>query len=189
MARRFHELIAAGLLATAGISTNLPAQEPNAPVPPNPPPRNGERFDRKDENPPRKRLDDFEQARRVFDQLPPEQRQRFRENLERWSKLPPEERDVLRKNAEVRGAKIARDIDEAIRKAGLQLDPDRRQVFALRYAQERRKIEEQLRKEMEEKRQPMMRDMIERLKNEFKNASASSPSLSPSPTASPTAKP
>lgn len=136
---------------------------------------------------PRKRSDDSDRGRRFFEQLPPEQRQRFRENLERWRNLPPDERDVLRKDAEVRRAKIARDIDEAIRNAGLQLDRDRRQVFTLRYVQERRKIEEQLRKEMEAKRGPMMRNMIERLKNEF--ASAPSPSPSPAPTASPTANP
>ena len=53
-----------------------------------------------------------------------------------------------------------KEIEEAIRSTGLQLDPDRRQVFVLRYAQERRKIEEQLRSEMEQKRQTMLREMI-----------------------------
>lgn len=88
----------------------------------------------------------------------------------------------MRDREHIRREKIAQEIDETLKKSGLQLDADRREVFALRYAQERRKIEEGLRKEMEAKRRPMMQEMMERLKKEFSpfnNASAS-----PSPTAS-----
>lgn len=111
----------------------------------------------------------------------------MRENFERWKKMPPEERDAMRGREQFRREKIAQEIDESIRKSGLHLDADHREVYALRYTQERRKIEEQLRREMEAKRRPMMRDMLERLKGEFSHTTAAAPS--PSPAASPLPSP
>lgn len=187
MARRFHKLAVLALASASAATVSVFAQQPapsTSPFPSNSPagsrPVLGEqpKFNKLP-----KRIDDFEEARRIFEQLTPEQRQRLRDNFERWAKLPPDERDTLRDQEQVRREKIAREMEETIKKTGLNLDPDRRQVFALRYAQERRKIEEQIRKEAEAKRQPMMRDMIERLKNEFKNNPAAS-SPTPSSTGS-----
>ena len=66
-----------------------------------------------------------------------------------------------------RRKKIAEEIDHAIGETGLNLEGERRALFARRYGEERRKVEEQLRKELEEKRQPLLKDIIARLKAEF----------------------
>ena len=67
----------------------------------------------------------------------------------------------------MRRKKIAEEIERAIGESGLNLDGDRRALFAKRYGEERRKVEEQLRKELEEKRQPLVKDIVARLKAEF----------------------
>ncbi len=125
---------------------------------------------------------EFDDARRrAFERLSPEERERFRANFERWKNLPPEERRALRDGEQFRRQKIEREIDEALKTSGLQLDADRRQVFALRYTQERRKIEEQIRKEIEQKRKPLLEAVVARLKTEFSSASSPAPSAMPSP--------
>lgn len=121
-----------------------------------------------------------ETRRRAFERLSPEEREKFRENFQRWKNLPPEERRALRDGEQFRRQKIEREIDEALKTSGLQLDADRRQVFALRYTQERRKIEEQIRKEIEQKRKPLLEAVVARLKTEFSTASSPAPSTTPS---------
>ena len=177
-------------LSAGGIS-GLFAQDPAAspapslPSPKIPPPS----VQKAPPGKPWKKPDELEEGRRFFEQLSPEQRQRIRDNLERWQNMPPEERNDMREREQFRREKIAQEIEESLRKSGLQLDTDHREVYALRYAQERRKIEDQLRKEVEAKRRPMMRDMLERLKNEF-NHFNSTPTPSPSAASpSPTPKP
>ena len=110
---------------------------------------------------------ELDNVRRALDALTPEQRKRFQENIVRWSNLPPEEKKALRDREEVRKKFMQQEVDAAIQNSGLQLDSGRREQFVKRYAEERRKIEEQLRKETNEKRKPLVRDMIGRLKTEF----------------------
>ena len=119
---------------------------------------------------------EMENVRKAIEALTPEQRQRFSENLLRWSQMPPEEKKSLRDREEVRKKSMTQELDTAIAESGLQLDGDRREQFMKRYGEERRKIEEQLRKEMSEKRKPLLRELIARLKAEF-----SSPAPSPAP--------
>ncbi len=73
----------------------------------------------------------------------------------------------MREREVIRREKIAQEIQQAITKSGLRLDDDQREVYALRYTQERRKIEDALRKETDEKRQSMVSDMLDRLRVEF----------------------
>ena len=194
MARRLCELTIIAL-SSSGIS-GLFAQDPAAsPAPSLPSPKSSPSSSVQKASPgtppgkPWKKPDEFEEGRRFFEQLSPEQRQRIRDNLERWKNMPPEERNDMREREQFRREKIAQEIEESLRKSGLQLDTDHREVYALRYAQERRKIEDQLRKEVEARRRPMMRDMLERLKTEF-NHFNSTPTLSPSSASpSPAAKP
>lgn len=110
---------------------------------------------------------EFDDVRRALEALTPEQRKRFQENLLRWSNLPPDEQKALRERAEFRRKRIKEEIDEGIKAAGLELNDEGRQQFAKRYFEERRKIEEQLRKEMEEKRRPLVKEIVGRLKDEF----------------------
>ena len=115
---------------------------------------------------------EFENVRRALDALSPEQRKRFQENFWRWSNLPPEEKKALREREELRKKFIQQEVETAIQETGLELAGERREQFMKRYGEERRKIEEQLRKESNEKRKPLVRELMGRLKAEFSASSA-----------------
>ncbi len=110
---------------------------------------------------------EFGNVRRALEALTPEQRQRFIDNLKRWSNLTPEEKKALADREGTRRARIAEEIERAIGDTGLTLDGESRARFTKRYMEERRKMEEQLRKELEEKRQPLLKELAARLKAEF----------------------
>ena len=88
-------------------------------------------------------------------------------NLHRWQDLSPEERDLLRQRERVRRQKQEKSIDEAYQKSGLQLNEEQRILFRKRYLQERQRLEEQLLRETQEKRQIGNLNIIEQLKKEF----------------------
>ena len=81
--------------------------------------------------------------------------------------MPPEEQELFRDRELFRREKVAQEIQDAVIRSNLHLDNDQREVYALRYTQERRKIEETLRKDMDQKRQSLVGDMLARLKVEF----------------------
>jgi dsDNA-binding SOS-regulon protein len=111
--------------------------------------------------------DEWTEARHLFEQLSPDQKNKFLDNLDQWKAMSPEEQELFRDRELFRREKIAEEIQDAINKSGLKLDDDQREVYALRYTQERRKIEEALHKEMDLKRQSMVGEMLSRLKLEF----------------------
>lgn len=158
MAGQFRALILAGLAWSGAAIAQDPPQADKPGEAPSPAPRRpgagplGQQFGN---------------ARRTLEALTPEQRQRFVENLKRWSNLPPEEKKALADRDGFRRKKMTEEIDTAIRETGLTLEGDRRAAFAKRYAEDRRKVEEQLRRELEEKRKPLLKDLLARLKAEF----------------------
>jgi hypothetical protein len=121
---------------------------------------------------------------RHVEQLAPDDRDAFVHNLEIWRSLPMEERESLRREA---GARVHAEVEKAIQESGLHLDPDRREVFALRYTQERRKIERTIQREAAAERARLLPEILARLKVEF--GAASSPAPSPAATTAPTASP
>jgi hypothetical protein len=122
--------------------------------------------------------DQWSEARRFFMQLSPDQQEKFFVNLEQWKSMSPEEQALLRDQDVIRRQRMAQEIQDAIAKSGLQLNDDQREVYALRYSQERRKIEEELRKETQAKRQAMVADMLVRLKAEFSGSQWTPPQTS-----------
>lgn len=110
---------------------------------------------------------EFENVRKALDALTPEQRRRFQDNFWRWTNLSPDEKKALRDRDEIRRKLMREEVEAALKEAGLELDGERKAEFFRRYAQERRKIEEQLRQEMAARRKPMVREVIARLKAEF----------------------
>jgi len=128
--------------------------------------------------------DEWTQARRVFEQLSLDQQKKFLDNLDQWKSLSPEAQELFRDRELFRREKIALEIQDAITKTGLHLDSDQAEVYALRYTQERRKIEETLHKEMDQKRQVMLAELLGRLKTEF----AHTPTPAPKPGGSPSAR-
>ena len=110
---------------------------------------------------------EVENVRKALEALTPEQRLNFRDNFIRWMNLSPDEKRTLREREEGRKKRIAEETEAAIRESGLTLDPAQRAKFAKRYAEERRRIEEKLRKEMENQRKPLLQDLIAQLRVEF----------------------
>ncbi|HEX3620250.1 MAG TPA: hypothetical protein VHU16_07750 [Candidatus Udaeobacter sp.] len=99
--------------------------------------------------------------------MPPEARQNFRRNAERWMRMSPEERNVMRQRENLRRETIKRETDAALRQSGLSLTPQERSQFESRYVQERRKVEQSLRQQIEAERQKELPALIQQLKKEF----------------------
>jgi hypothetical protein len=157
MARSVHQLILLAACAAFGVQAFAE------------PPASLEKKKRKDFDP--TPTPEFENVRKALDALTPEQRKRFHENFMRWANLSPEEKKALREREEVRKKFMQQEMETALQETGLQLAGERRQQFVKRYGEERKKIEEQLRKETMERRKPMVKEMLAKLKEEFSGAS------------------
>ena len=109
----------------------------------------------------------FEKAREAFKNMSPEERQKWMENFRRWQQLPPERRQALLNREEFQRTKMREEIESALKASGLQLNDEQRKQFEARYGEERRKIEEDVRRQMEEARRPRVQALVEKLKQEF----------------------
>jgi hypothetical protein len=110
---------------------------------------------------------EFEHVRKALNALTPEQFQRFHQNFLRWSNLSPEEKKMLRDRETMQRQKMLAEAQNALTKTGLQLSEDQKALFFKRYGEERRKIEESLRAEMDHQRKPRVEALILGLKSEF----------------------
>jgi hypothetical protein len=116
--------------------------------------------------------------------MSPEDRMRLQSNAERWLRLPPEEQRVLREREMMRRQRIQREADAALKQSGLQLEAEKREAYQRRYLQERRRVEQQLRQDMEDRRQRELAPVLERLNREFQEpqkSGATSPAASTAP--------
>ena len=99
--------------------------------------------------------------------MPPDARQNFRRNADLWMQMTPEQRNLMRQRENVRQQIITRDADAAVRDSGLQLNPQERARFESRYIQERRKVEQSLRQQVQTERQKEIPALIQQLRKEF----------------------
>src|SRR5215510_3109995 len=99
--------------------------------------------------------------------MPPDARQNFQRNAELWMRMSPEQRNLMRQRENMRRQIITREADAAVRDSGLQLNPQERAKFESRYIQERRKVEQTLRQQIEAERQKELPALIQQLKKEF----------------------
>ena len=111
----------------------------------------------------------FEVLRKAFEQLSAEQQERILQNFHRWQDLSQDGKEVLRQRERVQRQKLETSINEAYQKSGLQLNDEQRAQFRKRYLQERRRLEEQIVHDEQEKRQVGNSGIIEMLKKEFSN--------------------
>lgn len=118
----------------------------------------------------------IEEIQKSIEQLSPEQQEKVLQNLHRWQALSPEERDYIRQQEHVRHIKQEEAVTEAYQKSGLHLTEAQRILFRKRYVEERRKLEEEVAKEGQQKRMAGNNTIIEQLKKEF-----STPKPSPTP--------
>ena len=158
MARFFGALIS--VFVAAGAFADTPTPQPSA----TPQPATSSRI---------------EEIQKSIEQLSPEQQEKVLQNLHRWQALSPEERDYIRQQEHVRKLKQEEAATEAYQKSGLHLTETQRIQFRKRYVEERKKLEEELAKESQERRTAANTTIIEQLKKEF-----STPKQSPSPTPS-----
>ncbi len=173
MARKITPLLSAWLLAAVALieaSAQAPAEAPAPGASPTPrrhwhPEGKGDERHRPGGG--AEEFEKFNNVRKAIEALTPEQRKRFQENFQRWINLTPEQKTALSDRETFRRRKIAEDTDAAIKEAGFDLDPTRRELFAKRYWEERHRIEERLRTEMDEKRRPLLQEIIAKLKAEF----------------------
>jgi len=98
--------------------------------------------------------------------------------------MSPQERQIMRQRENLRRERIRRETEAALRDSGLLLDPERRDLFESRYIQERRKIEQGLRHQIETERQQQLPALIQQLKNEFQPPQSNGPTTA-KPTESP----
>lgn len=108
-------------------------------------------------------------VRERWSALPPDERQVFTKNAERWLRMSPQEQQFLRDREKVYRKQLQKEAEKAMRQSGLQLDRDARERFETRYWLERRRMERDLRKQIELKRQQELPVLSERLKNEFQS--------------------
>ena len=99
--------------------------------------------------------------------MPPDARQNFQRNAELWMRMTPEQRNLMRQRENMRRQIITREADAAVRDSGLQLNPQERAKFESRYVQERQKVEQSLRQQIEAERQKEIPALIQQLKKEF----------------------
>src|SRR5206468_12840942 len=116
--------------------------------------------------------------------MPPDARQNFRRNAELWMQMTPQQRNLMRQRENMRRQIITREADAAVRDSGLQLNPQERARFESRYIQERRKVEQSLRQQIEAERQKELPSLIQQLKKEFQidqpgKSPATKPAASP----------
>jgi len=99
--------------------------------------------------------------------MPPDARQNFQRNAQLWMQMTPEQRNLMRQRETVRRQIMTRDADAAVRDSGLQLNPQQRAQFESRYIQERRRVEQSLRQQIETERQKEIPALIQQLRKEF----------------------
>jgi hypothetical protein len=114
--------------------------------------------------------------------MPPAARQNFQRNAQLWMQMTPEQRNLMRQRENARRQMITRDADAAVRDSGLQLNPQDRARFESRYIQERRKVEQSLRQQIEMERQKEIPALIQQLRKEFQiDEPGKSPASKPAP--------
>ena len=99
--------------------------------------------------------------------MPPDARQNFQRNAQLWMQMTPEQRNLMRQRENMRRQAITREADAAVRDSGLQLNPQERARFESRYIQERGKVEQSLRQQIETERQKEIPALIQQLRKEF----------------------
>ena len=126
------------------------------------------------------------------EQAPGEQRT-FEQNLQLWDRMTRDERQAIR--AEV-GGRIRVEMDEAYKRSGLNLDDDQREMFDLRYRQERRRVEREVQEIARRERERRLPAVDEQMRKEFGKASAANtakataiPAATAAATPTPTPKP
>lgn len=159
--------LAAGFLITPAFAQDKPAADSAAR--PEPPRRFFPRLGPEAEA-------ERERVVREIQKLSPEQRGEVWRVVWAVLGMPMDKRRAILGFEEERRNRAREEIKGAMEESGIQLDEAQKRAFMNRYFEERKTIEEQLRKESDEKRRQLVREMRERLRKEFGPGSAPGPS-------------
>jgi hypothetical protein len=110
-----------------------------------------------------------ERAMRDLEKLTPEQRHEVWRAVWAVLNMPQEKKQELIGAEDDRRKKVREEIERTLQAIGIKIPDDQRRRFFHRYFTGRRGIEEQLKKESEERRQVLMKELDEKLKQEFGN--------------------
>jgi hypothetical protein len=113
-----------------------------------------------------------QKARQAFWQMSPEERQRWFQRFKEFAELPPEKKKEIFERVEFMRHKMREEVETAIKESGLNMNDEQKKQFTERYIEERRKLEEDLRQQMDEVRRPKVRALVERLRQEFASQGA-----------------
>lgn len=91
----------------------------------------------------------------------------FQRNLPRWQAMSPGEQEFLRHRYEQRRDLRRVQAERAMSESGLRLDDDGRVRYVHRYSQERRRLERDLRRQVDAERSRRLPEVHERLRREF----------------------
>jgi hypothetical protein len=120
-----------------------------------------------------------ERAMRDLEKLTPEQRNEVWRSVWAVLNLSPEKRQELLGMEDDRRQKVKEEIDKMLQNTGIKVPDDQRRKFFHRYFSGRRAIEEQLKKEGEERRQALMTELEGKLKQEFGSTKTDQTQLEP----------
>ena len=112
-----------------------------------------------------------EKFRQFFQNMSPEDRQRLFQRLKEFSELPPDRKKEIFERGEFFRKKMREEVEAALKESGLSLADEEKKRFAERYFEERKKIEEELRQQMEAVRRPRLQSLVEKLREEFRTSS------------------
>ncbi len=98
-------------------------------------------------------------VRERLESLPPDQREEFHRNMQRWSELPPSERERLRKRHQEQIEAAIKEMESLIRESGVALDDNQREKFKRYYISERRDLELALMREMAQRRKERLEEL------------------------------
>ena len=119
-----------------------------------------------------------ERATKELEKLTPEQRGEIWRSVWAVLKLPADKRQALISADDDRRKKAREEIEQMLKENGIQIEEARRHQFIHRYFDERRGVEEKLRKEEEARRAVLVKEMNERLVKEF-GAAVPAPEVKP----------
>lgn len=125
-----------------------------------------------------------EEFRKRLEKMAPKERERFMENFQRWKSMGEDERRKLKDAGRDDWSRMREEVDKTAKDLGLTLNRDQREMFELRFRQERRKVEQKVREQMDAIRQPLLKEMRDVLGREF---GGTAPDASPAPVTSPEA--
>ena len=184
MARNSFLLIATSLATLSAVAQEMPNPSP-VPADSARKERHWKPRDNRDWNYPRfKDNSKFREMRERLDLMPPEQRREAIEKFRNWQKLPGDEQAHFRFMQDEREKRLQQAVDDTLRSSGLKLDDTQRQRITQIYKRERRKLEEQLRTEMDQRRQDRLPELQKAVLDAFQKEATSTPPpvASPSPT-------